>query len=150
MCVSAYFCVIKFKVSKGELCCLIFLWSVSCIHVVAEMGLSEGKTTICHGKPGCPNIRLVKFNGTLTGLQEAERLDNIFSEKKHGRAELQEVDVGVSCGEGSAQEAENKSEDTLYGYLGIVEDFDKLNYDMRRHSVAKSKRELLAHANTTT
>lgn len=114
------------------------------------MGLSEGKTTICHGKSGSLNIRLVKFNGTLSGLQEAERLHNVFSEKKHGRAQLQEVDNGVRCSEGVAQEAENKIEDTLYGYLGIVEDFDKLNYEMRRHCVAKSKKEILASVDTAT
>ncbi|XP_010686070.2 uncharacterized protein LOC104900356 [Beta vulgaris subsp. vulgaris] len=109
-----------------------------------DMGLSEGKTTICRGKPGNPNIMLVKFNGTLSGLQEAERLHNVFSEKKRGRAELQERDSRTGCHEGVVQEPEAKIEDVLYGYLGIVEDFDKLNYDMRRHCFAKSRKNILA------
>lgn len=111
---------------------------------VADMGLSEGKTTICRGKPGNPNIMLVKFNGTLSGLQEAERLHNVFSEKKRGRAELQDRDSRTGCHEGVVQEPEAKIEDVLYGYLGIVEDFDKLNYDMRRHCFAKSRKNILA------
>lgn len=117
-------------------------------NILRDMGLSEGKNTVHHGKPGDPNIMLVKFNGTLSGLQEAERLHNVFFEKKHGRNELQEVDAGIGHNKGVAKKPEDKVEDTLYGYLGIVEDFDKLNYDMRRHCVAKSKKEILACVDT--
>ncbi|KAL2899506.1 Protein SUPPRESSOR OF GENE SILENCING 3 [Bienertia sinuspersici] len=134
-----------------------------------DMGLSEGKATICHGKPGNPNIMLVKFNGTLSGLLEAQRLDKVFFEKKRGRADLQEVDAGVECiervvqeadlqevdagvecTERVIQEAENKIENTLYGYLGVVEDLDKLNYELKRRCVGKSKKEILASIDTAT
>ncbi|XP_021716421.1 uncharacterized protein LOC110684290 [Chenopodium quinoa] len=117
-------------------------------NILRDMGLSEEKTTVCHGKPGNPNIILAKFNGTLSGLQEAERLHNVFSRKKHGRAELQEIDAGIGSNEGDSQKPEDKAEDSLYGYLGIVEDFDKLNYDMRRHCVAESKKDILACMDT--
>lgn len=138
---------------------------------------------------------LVKSNGTLPGLEDAERPHNVFSEKKHGRAELQETNAGSGCNEEVAQKPEDKMEDALvkfnvthsglqeaekphnvltkkkrgiggnkvvvqrpedkikdalYGYLGIVEDFDKLNYDIRRHCVAKSKKEILASMDTDT
>ena len=124
---------------------LFSLGVVSCIHFVADMGLSEGNTRICHGKSGNSNIFLVKFNATFSGMQEAEKLNNVFAEKKHGRAELKEIDAGAECSEGVSQD---KIEDALYGYLGIAEDFDKLSYDMRRHYVAKSKKDILAHVQT--
>ncbi|CAO2840160.1 unnamed protein product [Amaranthus hypochondriacus] len=114
-------------------------------NILRDMGLSEGNTRICHGKSGNSNIFLVKFNATFSGMQEAERLNNVFAEKKHGRAELKEIDAGAECSEGVFQD---KIEDALYGYLGIVEDFDKLSYDMRRHYVAKSKKDILAHVQT--
>lgn len=108
------------------------------------MGLTDGKALVCYGKPGNPNIMLVKFSGTLSGFLEAERLHNLFAEKKHGKTELLEMAASGGSGKEVDEEPEDKVEDILYGYLGIVEDFDKLNFDMRQRYVAKSKKEILA------
>ncbi|KAI3450682.1 hypothetical protein Pfo_007347 [Paulownia fortunei] len=46
---------------------------------------------VCNGKPANQSVMLVKFNGTLSGLQEAERFHKSYFESKHGRAELKQL-----------------------------------------------------------
>ncbi|KAK9734532.1 hypothetical protein RND81_04G146200 [Saponaria officinalis] len=57
------------------------------------------------------------------------------------------------CAQGPVGKTENdhkpvgKTEETLYGYLGIIEDLSKLHNDLKRHHLARSKKEILASFN---
>nr|BAF37796.1 hypothetical protein [Ipomoea trifida] len=96
---------------------------------------------VCRGKPGNLSVLVVKFAATLSGLQEAERLGNLYAETKHGRAEFEQVSTG-SCVSNEQVPLADKTEEILYGYLGIVEDLDKLDFESKRRSKLKSKKEI--------
>ncbi|GAB4859745.1 hypothetical protein Ancab_011223 [Ancistrocladus abbreviatus] len=108
------------------------------------LDFDKGMTKVCHGKAAIPNIMLVKFNGTESGLQEVERLHTIFSEKKHGRTELLQIDSGTYYSKEGAHEGliNKKVEGALFGYLGIAEDLDKLHYDTKAKCFVRSKKEI--------
>lgn len=116
------------------------------------MGFDGGKTKIHRGKPANQSIMVVRFNGTFSGLQKAEKLHHIYDENQHGRAELQQtksnnVKTG-SCEENQKAKA-NKVEHVLYGYLGIAGDLDKLDFETKERSVVKSKKEIQAIADAS-
>ncbi|CAA0825211.1 Unknown protein [Striga hermonthica] len=96
---------------------------------------------VCNGKPANQSVMLVKFNGTLSGLQEAVKYHKRYLESKHGRDELNQL---KSDNQMSAHvTSTNKEEDFLYGYLGIVEDLDKLDFDTKKRCVLRSKNEIM-------
>lgn len=97
---------------------------------------------MCRGKPGNQSVLVVKFAATLSGLQEAERLGNLYAETKHGRAEFEQVSYDSSKSSVSCSTQVPSSDDILYGYLGIVEDLDKLDFESKRRSKLKSKKEI--------
>ncbi|XP_019199450.1 PREDICTED: uncharacterized protein LOC109193097 isoform X3 [Ipomoea nil] len=100
---------------------------------------------VCRGKPGNQSVLVVKFAATLSGLQEAERLGNLYAETKHGRAEFGQVSydsTGSSVVSHEQVPSADKMEEILYGYLGIVEDLDKLDFESKRRSKLKSKKEI--------
>ncbi|GAB2274646.1 hypothetical protein Dimus_009416 [Dionaea muscipula] len=115
--------------------------------ILRGMGFDEGRK-VCRGKPGNPNIMVVKFLGTKSGLEEAERLHSVFAQKKHGRAELQKIDRRKCYDEGKPPEAllllEEEMKENLFGFIGIAEDLDKLNYDVKALCVVRSKKEMQA------
>lgn len=122
-------------------------------NILNEKGFDIGKTKpkVCLGGAGNSNIAVLKFSGTISGLQEAERLHHFFNEKKHGRNELQQFCAGVSnSNRDDPQMPVGNAESTLYGYLGIVEDLHKLHHHMKLHRHAKSKKQILAFANAAT
>ncbi|KAG8387526.1 hypothetical protein BUALT_Bualt02G0030200 [Buddleja alternifolia] len=92
---------------------------------------------ICNGKPANQSAILVKFNGTLTGLREAERFHKNYLESKHGRSELEHQ---LNCKKASS----SGEESYLYGHLGIAEDLDKLDFDTKKRCVLRSKKEILS------
>ncbi|CAL1403993.1 unnamed protein product [Linum trigynum] len=117
---------------------------------------------------------VVSFAGTFSGLQEAEKLHRLYAENGHGRSGLQGVsrdsgsregdsrDGGIREGDsregnstdGDIREGEDAVlgtladavEAVLYGYLGIACDLDKLDFDMKKRCVVKSKKEIDAIA----
>ncbi|KAG8387528.1 hypothetical protein BUALT_Bualt02G0030400 [Buddleja alternifolia] len=91
---------------------------------------------ICNGKPANQSV-MVKFNGTLTGLREAERFHKNYLESKHERSELEHQ---LKCKKASS----NGEESYLYGHLGIAEDLDKLDFDTKKRCVLRSKKEILS------
>lgn len=108
---------------------------------------------VCIGKPANQSVMLAIFNGTLSGLQEAERLHKNYLETKHGRIEFLQV---MSSEKGSSEEtqtvpAENE-EKFLYCYLGLLKDLDKLDFITKKRCVVRSKREIqsIADAPLTT
>ncbi|KAK7261240.1 hypothetical protein RIF29_27545 [Crotalaria pallida] len=109
--------------------------------ILKGMGFGGGKTKVSRGKPGNFSILVVTFNATFSGLQEAERLHKFYADKQHGRAELQQIDDGRGL-----KDCENNEESALFGYLGNAEDLDKLDFESKKHSVVKSKKEIQAIA----
>ncbi|XP_073050621.1 uncharacterized protein [Primulina eburnea] len=106
---------------------------------------------ICNGKPANQNVMIVKFNGTLSALQEAERLHQHYVENKHGRSHLKQLKSSQNdSSNGDTQVAlADEEEAFLYGYLGIAEDLDKLDSDTQKRCVVKSKKEILSIAKSS-
>ena len=113
------------------------------------MGFEGGKTKICRGKPANQSIMVVRFHGTFSGLQKAEKLHHIYAENQHGRAELDQIKSNNgktgSCRENQKAQAD-KVEHVLYGHLGIAGDLDKLDFEAKERCVVKSKKEVMAIA----
>ncbi|PSR89882.1 suppressor of gene silencing like protein [Actinidia chinensis var. chinensis] len=109
--------------------------------ILRDMGFRE-KIKVCRGRPANQSIMVVKFNGTLSGLQEAEKLHKFYADNKHGRTEFQQINPnGSRSGDGETQKTSaNKVEDLLYGYLGIAEDLDKLHFETKKWFYVKSKK----------
>ncbi|XP_077235853.1 uncharacterized protein LOC143877592 [Tasmannia lanceolata] len=112
--------------------------------ILKEMGFGGGKGKVCRGKPANQSILLVKYNGTFSGLQEAERLHKYYVENKRGRKEFQRFALKDSNG-GSEVKGE-KVDLLLYGYLGIAEDLNKLDSETKKRCHIRSKKEIEAIA----
>jgi hypothetical protein len=104
-------------------------------------GLSRGKVRF--GKPGDPSIMVVKFLGTFSGLQDAEKLHSYFVDNKRGRKEFENIGSSKSKSkEGGKIEGDKFDEALLYGYMGIAEDLNKVDFDTKRKCSIKSKKEI--------
>ncbi|XP_059665974.1 uncharacterized protein LOC132311856 [Cornus florida] len=113
-------------------------------------GFGGGKIKVCLGKPANHSILVVKFLGTFSGLQDAERLHNYFAEKRRGRIDLEQIasSKGKSSNGGDEEKQASNMEDlVLYGYMGIAEDLDKVDSDTKRKCLIKSKKEIQDLAN---
>ncbi|KAA8539164.1 hypothetical protein F0562_025856 [Nyssa sinensis] len=109
-------------------------------------GYGGGKVKVCLGKPANHSILLVKFLGTFSGLQGAERLHNSFAENKHGRTDFERTACSKGKSSNSSEEGGKQGcsveELILYGYMGIAEDLDKVDFDTKRKCTIKSKKEI--------
>lgn len=111
-----------------------------------------GKIEVVRGKPGNHSIMVATFGAMFSGLQEAERLHKMFADKSHGRHEFHKInsshlidshnDLHIATGA-------NTLESVLYGYLGLAEDLDKLDFETKKRSVVKSKKEIQAIVNAS-
>ncbi|KAL8496406.1 hypothetical protein ACS0TY_020206 [Phlomoides rotata] len=100
---------------------------------------------VCNGRPANQSVMVVKFSGTLSGLQEAERLHQRYVKSKHGRAELEQFkSESNSCRKGTEVTSAEGEDNFLYGHLGFAEDFDKLDFGTKRRCVLRSKRQILS------
>ncbi|KAL0390018.1 UNVERIFIED_CONTAM: hypothetical protein Scaly_0358900 [Sesamum calycinum] len=102
---------------------------------------------VCNGKPANQSVILVKFNGTLSGLQEAESFHQNYFKSEHGRAELKQLKSKHGSSSGWTGAISSDTEDVLYGHLGIAEDLDKLDFDTKKRCILRSKKEILSIAN---
>lgn len=112
---------------------------------MAGEGFSGGKFKTCLGKPGNHSVIVVRFLGTFSGLQDAERLHKYFVDNKRGRVDFWQGDHISSMGKSSSSNEVaglNNLELLLYGYMGISEDLDEVNMDTKRKCCIKSKREI--------
>uniref|UniRef100_A0A3Q7IQ31 XS domain-containing protein n=1 Tax=Solanum lycopersicum TaxID=4081 RepID=A0A3Q7IQ31_SOLLC len=106
-------------------------------------GFSGGRMKVCMGKPGNGSILLVKFLGTIPGIQDAEKLHNYFMEEERGRKDFRVITSTKGKGIDNRNVKGGKAEEiSLYGYMGIAEDLDKVDIDTRRRSLIKSKKEI--------
>lgn len=92
------------------------------------------------GSPADQSVMVLKFLPTFSGLTDAERLHKFFSERRHGRVNFEVA----KCRNGGAEMEGDKTEERmLYGYLGISEDLDDVEFNVRKLSTIKSKKEIL-------
>ncbi|KAM6584264.1 hypothetical protein CsatB_011266 [Cannabis sativa] len=113
-------------------------------------GLIRGRIKVCLGKPIDQSVMVVKFLGTFTGLGDAEKLHKFFMECKRGRSEFELATSNngtVSVNGETEIEGGKLEENILYGYLGISEDLDKVDFTSRNTGLIKSKMEILDLAN---
>ncbi|KAK3205771.1 hypothetical protein Dsin_019817 [Dipteronia sinensis] len=113
--------------------------------IIKGMGFDRGMTKVCRGKAANQSTMVVNFHGTLSGLQEAEKLHKHYAENKHGRSEFQQIASRSNCTSDGSQNTD-RIKSFLYGYLGIVEDLDKLDLVTKKRCVVKSKKEIQAIA----
>ncbi|XP_041989773.1 uncharacterized protein LOC121741137 [Salvia splendens] len=99
---------------------------------------------VCYGKPANQSVLLVKFNGTLSGLREAGRLDKSYIKSKNGRTDFKQLKSECGSSRGKNLVSSEREDDFLYGYLGIAEDLDKLDFDTKKRCVLKSKKQILS------
>lgn len=87
---------------------------------------------------------LVKFLGTFSGLQDAEKIHEHFSKNRRGRKHLEQITSGKgkSHREEGEKNADKEAEQVLFGYMGIAEDLDKVDIDTKRKCSIKSKKEI--------
>ncbi|KAJ4720629.1 Suppressor of gene silencing protein [Melia azedarach] len=115
-------------------------------------GFVGGKINVCLGRPADQSVMVVKFLGTFTGLESAERLHKYFAERKHGRAEFARLTSNSSRSSSSnwleaGIQGDKLKEQLLYGYMGISEDLDSADFNTKKYCFIKSKKEILDLAN---
>lgn len=105
-------------------------------------GVSGGKVKV--GNAANNGIMVVKFLGTFSGLQDAEKLQKYFSEKKRGRIDFEKIAYGKgkSIKKRDGKKGGELDELAQYGYMGISEDLDLVDYDTKRKCSIKSKKEI--------
>ncbi|KAG7946273.1 hypothetical protein I3843_14G031500 [Carya illinoinensis] len=110
-------------------------------------GFVTGRIKMCLGKPADQSVMVVKFLGTFTGLGDSERLHKYFAENKHGRVDFVRLTSNNSNSWDAETQADKAEEHILYGYMGIAEDLDKVDFNTRKSNCIKSKEEIQDLAN---
>ncbi|RWW62372.1 hypothetical protein BHE74_00030497, partial [Ensete ventricosum] len=114
----------------------------------SELGFGGGKSKSIYGKEGHTGITMVKFANTQAGMKESERLADYFEKDNHGRkgwARAQACQSGDDDKNPTLVKTDEKTGEkkrVLYGYLATASDLDKIDFDMRKRAVIKSRREL--------
>lgn len=114
-----------------------------------ELGFGGGKAKSVYGKEGHLGFTAVKFPSTEVGLREAENLAEFFEKDNHGRKGWARVQASQS---GNNEEKNpdlvkvdkktGEKNRVFYGYLATAMDLDKVEFDMRKKVVIKSRKEL--------
>lgn len=102
-------------------------------------GVSGGKVKIAKH-----NTMVVKFLGTSSGVQDAEKLHKYFVENKRGRVDFEKITSSKhKTSKIASKKAEDKlDESELYGYMGIAEDLDQVDFDTKKKCSIRSKKEI--------
>lgn len=109
--------------------------------LTTEMGFGGDKTKVVRGKPANQSIMVASLHGTFSGLFEAESLHKRFIEKGQGKIDFDHNSSSQKRIQGTVKAPEDKSS-VLYGYLGTAEDLDKLDFEMKKRCVVKSRKEI--------
>ncbi|KQJ92045.1 uncharacterized protein LOC104584771 isoform X2 [Brachypodium distachyon] len=113
--------------------------------VLADIGVACGKAKVTHGKPANQSVFVVKFLPTISGFQEAMRIDEHFAAENHGKEDLQQI-----RGEkGKSAAPADKLEELLYAHVAVAEDLGYLDDETKKRCVVRSKSEIEAKANAT-
>jgi len=142
---SIAFILVSASLAK-QILALVILFSESFVLILSlftDMGFGE-KAKVSRGKPANQSILMVKFSATLSGLEEAVRLCDIYAHRKHGRAEFQRISSGHSGNndDETKEPLTDKVGKILYGYLGIAEDLDKVDFETKKRSSVRSKKQI--------
>ncbi|KAI4352601.1 hypothetical protein L6164_006837 [Bauhinia variegata] len=107
-------------------------------------GFVRRRIKLCLGKPADQSIILVKFLDTFLGLGDAGRLHKYLSDSKRGRVDFDRIRSNNSQSHGTGETGihEDNLEHILYGYMGIAEDLDKLDFNSKKWTMIKSKKEI--------
>ncbi|KAK1382654.1 XS domain-containing protein [Heracleum sosnowskyi] len=102
-------------------------------------GVTGGKVKIAKH-----NIMVVKFLGTSSGVQDAEKLHKYFLENKRGRVDFSKINSSKhKISKIDGKNPEDKLDETeLYGYMGIAEDLDQVDFDTKKKCSIRSKKEI--------
>ncbi|CAL9065066.1 uncharacterized protein LOC103999244 [Musa acuminata AAA Group] len=117
-------------------------------NILKELGFGGGKSKSIYGKEGHTGITMVKFANTQAGMKEAERLADYLEKDNHGRKGWARVQASQSGGDDKnptlvkTDEKTGEKKRVLYGYLATASELDKIDFDMRKRAVIKSRREL--------
>ncbi|WOK95624.1 hypothetical protein Cni_G04331 [Canna indica] len=112
-----------------------------------ELGFDTGKSKSIYGKEGHTGITVVKFPNTQLGLKEAERLSDYLEKDNHGRKGWAHAQASQSGSDDKnpalvkVDEKTGEKKRVLYGYLATASDLEKIDFDMRKRAVVKSRRE---------
>ncbi|KAL5580297.1 hypothetical protein UlMin_012739 [Ulmus minor] len=120
--------------------------------ILRSKGFDRDTIKLFRGKPANQSILVATFNASLFGLLEAERLHKLYVENKHGRNEL--LQIKSICHSNMSNEIRrlskaDKAEIILYGYLGLAEDLDKLDFHTKSSCVVRSKKEIQVFSKAT-
>ncbi|GLJ16524.1 hypothetical protein SUGI_0282320 [Cryptomeria japonica] len=120
-----------------------------------ELGFSGGKPKALYGKDGhYRGTVVVKFSPSSSGVREADRLVKYFEVNKHGRKDWLRVQASTT-NQGNddknpdlvqIDEKTKMEKRVFYGYFAIAGDLEKLDFDMRKKAIIKSRREIDATA----
>ncbi|KAF3786154.1 Suppressor of Gene Silencing 3 protein [Nymphaea thermarum] len=112
-----------------------------------ELGFSGGKSKSMYGKDGHLGITLVKFAATPAGLKECEHLAEFFEKDNHGRRAWARVQASSSSDDDKnpdlvkVDERTGEKKRVLYGYIGTAFDLEKVDFDLRKKALIKSRRD---------
>ncbi|KAL6005245.1 hypothetical protein ACLOJK_005807 [Asimina triloba] len=118
-----------------------------CDDIKEELGFTGGKSKSVYGRDGHTGITVVKFAGSHSGLKDAERLADYFEKENHGRSGWAHAQASKSGEEEEhnpnlvkVDEKTGEKNRIFYGYLGTSSDLDKVDFDIKKRAVIKSKR----------
>ncbi|KAI4385448.1 hypothetical protein MLD38_003472 [Melastoma candidum] len=106
--------------------------------ILKGWGYGNGKK-ITRGNPANDNVLIVIYKATLSGLLEAKKLGKFFAEKCRGKVDLQNM---VSGGRQQAVDVARDAASSLYGYLGVSEDLEHLDFETKKRCVIRSLKEI--------
>jgi XS domain len=93
-------------------------------------------------------VTLVRFSKTLAGLEEAERLVELFEKSGQGRNNWTEVqksrDKSVNTSDKNpnlVKEYGSGEKLVLYGYLATASDLEILDFDAKKRATVRSRKE---------
>lgn len=108
-----------------------------------DIGFGD-KTKVTLGRPANQGTVVVSFGPSYSALQEAERLHKIFLGFNRGRTGV--LQVNSNSRENYPVELPIALRDELhpflYGYIGLADDLDKLDFEIKRRSLIKSRTEI--------
>lgn len=106
---------------------------------MAGKGVSSGKVKIAKR-----NVIVVKFLSTSSGVQDAEKLHKYFVENKRGRVDFEKLTSSRhKINKVAGKRPEDELDETeLYGYMGIAEDLDQVDFDTKKKCSIRSKKEI--------
>ncbi|TKW07309.1 hypothetical protein SEVIR_7G297400v4 [Setaria viridis] len=113
--------------------------------VLADIGVPREKVKVSHGRPANQSVFLVKFQPTISGFQEAMRINDYFSSRNHGKEEFQQM----RDGKGKKAAPVDNLEELLYAHIAVVEDLVYLDEEAKRRCKIRSKKEVEASADAT-